>query len=72
MSTRCTRDGEGEKGRISWMMVWLEREGERRKLPFGETESDVGVSVCPMREGSGVDGERMSRTYPRGRIYPVQ
>ena len=40
-------------------MVWLESDGERRKLPFGEIESEVGVSVCPASEGSGDEGERI-------------
>ena len=31
------------------MIVWDEKEGERRKWPLGERERDVGVSVCPMR-----------------------
>ncbi len=30
-------------------MVCEEKDGERRKLPFGERERDVGVSVWPMR-----------------------
>lgn len=62
MSTRWMRDGVGEKGRMSWTSVWLESEGERRKLPFGETARDVGVSVCPAREGSSDESERMSST----------
>lgn len=33
------------------------------KFPFGERESEVGVSLCPSREGRGDAGERMSRTY---------
>ena len=49
MRTRCIRDGDGENGRTSWMIVWDEKEGERRKWPLGERERDVGVSVCPMR-----------------------
>lgn len=35
-------------------------------MPFGETESDVGVSVCPVRDGSEDEVERMSRTYTIG------
>ena len=45
---RWTRAGEGEKGRTSWMMVCEESEGERRYDPFGESASEVGVSVCPV------------------------
>lgn len=48
-STRCTRAGDGENGRTSWMIVWEEREGDRMKAPDGESASDVGVSVCPPR-----------------------
>jgi hypothetical protein len=32
------------------MSVCEEKEGERRNEPFGERESEVGVSVCPVRE----------------------
>jgi hypothetical protein len=56
------REGVGENGRTSWMSVWLDSEGESRKFPFGETASEVGVSVCPVSEGRGEEGERMSRT----------
>src|ERR1700730_12221433 len=48
-STRCMRDGDGEKGRTSCMMALDEKEGERRYEPFGEREREVGVSVCPER-----------------------
>ena len=30
MRMRCIRDGEGENGRTSWMIVCDEKEGERK------------------------------------------
>lgn len=32
------------------MIACDENEGERRYEPFGERESEVGVSVCPVNE----------------------
>lgn len=43
-------------------MVWEENEGERRYAPFGDRESEVGVSVCPDRLDT-CSFLRMSYTY---------
>lgn len=42
-------EGVGENGRTSWIMVCEDREGESKKFPLGERDSDVGVSECPPR-----------------------
>lgn len=48
-STRCILFGADENGRTSWMIVWLENDGDNRYVPDGESETEVGVSVCPVK-----------------------
>src|SRR5579863_1431131 len=48
VSTRWMRFGEGANGRMSWMMVCDENDGERRYEPFGDIASAVGVSTWPL------------------------
>ena len=49
------------------MMTLEENEGERRYEPFGERESEVGVSVCPGSEYT-CSLLRRSYTYSGGKV----